>query len=136
MTQLELLEQEPAQPKYVDWHSLTAIKKYGQPEGWKWAKVEYGDCPEGYCKLTGGIPRKIKRGPRKGKHTWEETNTLWMKQTDIEATKLEWESETGKCWQCSGSGKDLAGWNHKTGARFRTCGRCNGEGNRPGFSNE
>jgi hypothetical protein len=130
MTQLELLEPdpEPATPKAMDWHSLTAVKRYGQPEGWKWSRINYGDCPEGYCKVTGGIPRKITKGARKGKNSWGETNTLWMKQADIDAVKTEWESENGKCWQCVGTGQDFAGWNNKTGVRYQTSKRCVGSG--------
>lgn len=42
-----------------------------------------------------------------------------------------YEEVTGKCKLCHGKGQEWAGWDHKSGDRYRDCKRCGCTGNAP-----
>jgi hypothetical protein len=82
--------------------------------------------------VEGAIPLAVyKRGPRKGKPKWnprtdesaivvlDNMHTEWLAQ---------WESRTGKCHACAGSGQEWAGWSLTTGVSYRPCQRCGATG--------
>jgi hypothetical protein len=95
--------------------------------GWKafrWEKV--GDDSI----VTGSVPTGTYRsGPRKGrpKFTGPETKVIVTK-AELEVTAAAYESTTGKCWDCKGSGQTWAGWSKDEGTRYETCSRCKGTG--------
>jgi hypothetical protein len=96
--------------------------------------IEVGDVRVG-LQVEGAVYRHtISRGPRKGRLDYRKpepgslvTMTIGKKQFD--AWRAQWETETGLCSECSGTGIVFAGWNHITGTRMRPCHTCGGTGN-------
>jgi hypothetical protein len=95
--------------------------------GWKacgWEKV--GDDSI----VTGSVPTGTYRsGPRKGrpKFAGPESKVI-VTRAELEAHAAAHESNTGKCWDCKGSGQTIAGWSKDNGTRYETCSRCKGTG--------
>lgn len=55
-----------------DWIQLTVEHVHSPPKGWAWCKSEtIGEA--GHFLVTGGIPRTLTRGPRKGGRTWDKS---------------------------------------------------------------
>lgn len=106
--------------------------KVNGPEGWAvfaWERIGDGND----LVVTGGVPRLLKAGPRKGKPTWRDVPTQKAVVTgaEIEAEKARYEADTGKCSDCMGSGQVFASWSQAEGKKYRACGRCGGTGERP-----
>lgn len=79
--------------------------------------------------LEGGPTRLITRGKRKGMPTFcGEKVTVIVQPNEIEAEERAYESSTGYCAECVGSGRVFAKWDHKTGTWFRACQKCGGTG--------
>jgi hypothetical protein len=79
--------------------------------------------------VTGGIPRLIKRGKRKGEKMWEgKGDKVVVVQSEVDKEKDRYERETGKCCNCMGDVEVFAGWSMDTGRRVKVCGYCNGSG--------
>lgn len=79
--------------------------------------------------VTGGIPRLLKSGPRKGEKTWDgKGSQVVVVKAEIDQEVLRYELETGKCAECMGEGKRPAGWSEETGPRFKPCEKCAGSG--------
>lgn len=51
------------------WNVL-ARKLLGRSEEWTWVRLEALNDEQ--CLVTGGVPRKLKSGPNKGKITWRD----------------------------------------------------------------
>jgi hypothetical protein len=82
--------------------------------------------------VTGGIPRLLKSGPRKGEKTWDgEVNKVVVVEAEVDAEKSRYEEETGKCHKCLGAGEVISGWSKETGRRMLKCPRCLGCGLKP-----
>lgn len=82
--------------------------------------------------VTGGIPRLLKRGPRKGEKTWDgKGDKIVVVKSEIDAEMQRYERETGKCQDCFGTGRVFAGWSAASGKRTRACKRCAGDGTSP-----
>jgi hypothetical protein len=98
-----------------------------QIPGWKafaWEKAGTDSV------VTGSVPTgTYKSGPRKGdlKFTGPKSKIVVTK-VEIEATAAAYESSTGKCWNCQGTGQTWAGWSKDNGTRYKTCSRCKGTG--------
>jgi len=103
-----------------------AEKKTGSP-GWKAVNckragndsIVEGCVPEGVYRSgrRQGQPRFI--GPK---------SKVVVTQAELENAASEYESETGKCWDCHGTGSVLTGWRKPYGTRYATCSRCGGKG--------
>ena len=52
-------------------------------------------------------------------------------KAELQAKAAVYETETGKCWDCKGTGQVWAGWSKADGTRYRDCPRCNATGNAP-----
>ena len=79
--------------------------------------------------FRGGVARKISRGPRKGQRTWDKiTHKVAVTKAEEQEEVNRYESETGKCAECGGTGEMWAGWNHKTGHCYSECTKCSGSG--------
>ena len=109
-----------------------ARRKVNGAEGWAvcaWERIGDGND----LVVTGGVPRLLKTGPRKGKPTWRDVPTQKAVVTgaEIEAEKARYEADTGKCSDCMGSGQVFASWSQAEGKKCCTCGRCGGTGERP-----
>lgn len=80
--------------------------------------------------VTGAeITGTITHGPRKGKARYsKDTVRVIVTKAEVDAECDRYESETGRCSNCLGTGQQFDGWAIKTGARFKTCERCGGNG--------
>ena len=73
------------------------------------------------------------RGPRKGRPKFRPAEpgterTVVVTKIELEQTAAAFERAEGKCWDCKGGGKEWAGWSVEEGTKYRTCGRCKGNG--------
>lgn len=79
--------------------------------------------------FTGGIPRLLMRGPRKGKKTWDGKGTSVVVTRAEESTEeARYVAETGNCGRCQGDGKVFASWSVTDGTKYRECKQCTGTG--------
>lgn len=109
-------------------HWLRALyRKVGIP-GWEayiWERV--GNTYDVIC--TGCVPNGVySKGPRKGRPRYKDgtqDGKYVLTSAEVEAERIRWESETGKCGECYGRGEVLAGWNKDEGKRYRPCPKCN-----------
>ena len=108
-----------------------ARRKVGAPSEWEvfaWEMI--GDTND--FVVTGGIPRLLTRGPRKGQKTWDgPSQKAVVTQSELHAEHARYELATGKCGDCFGSGEVFAGWSVSEGTRMKSCRRCGGSGNQP-----
>ncbi len=84
--------------------------------------------------IEGAVPNGVfKRGKRKGHTNWK----LRDKNTEAAITipndrhrewLRRWETDTGKCHHCKGTGQEFAGWSVSEGVKRRDCGRCGATG--------
>lgn len=108
-----------------------ATKLHGVP-GWKAFKWEGKD--RGFNIVTGSVPiGTYTKGPRAGTPKWPSRGhateaEVIITKAELDAEAAIYESKTGNCYNCSGSGQELAGWSKDTGARYRSCSTCKGEG--------
>ena len=122
--------------------SLAVQRVHGAPKDWQWVNSEIinptirDDIPRDrvYHKVEGGVYKHV---VRRGKYAGqldlgkpEEGTHLIVVITgrDIDDARAAWEKETGKCYQCAGTGQEACGCNVKTGHRFRQCRECGGTG--------
>lgn len=106
-----------------------ATAKVGIPE-WKWAKWQRMECGS---IVTGYVPKTYLRGPQKGQprrgaETPGTRRDVVVSDSEADAHATNYETTTGLCYQCKGSGKQVAGWSATEGVRYCTCKRCNGSG--------
>lgn len=102
-----------------------AIRKSGV-EGWeyfRWQRAGEDSI------LTGGIPRLLKSGPRKGKKTWDGKGTsVVVTQAEIDEEAARYVSETGNCATCYGTGEVFQSWHHIDGTKYKPCRECGATG--------
>lgn len=118
-----------ATKEHVCWFQLAASRK--MPAGWKWYR---SDRITGGFLLTGCIPDGVyKTGPRKGKTKWDTKNATQVLVTreELQAEESRWQSETGKCSECQGEGRNETGWSKAEGRSYKPCQACNATGNAP-----
>jgi hypothetical protein len=106
-----------------------ARRKAGGPEGWKvcaWRVVGEGRD----MVVTGGVPREMKSGPRKGKPTWRDvpTQTVVVTGEEQDAEKERYEAATGHCGDCFGKDESIRRWSAVNGLEVLPCARCCGTG--------
>jgi len=107
----------------IDILNIAARKKLGAGEDWHWCESE---AITGGFLLTGSI---TKTGPRTGRPQWvKPMQKVLISDSEIETVKAEFESATGKCYQCEGTAQELYGWSKAEGARYRPCKRCGATG--------
>lgn len=99
-------------------------------DGWKAYRWE--DC-DGDSIVTGDVPDGVYRsGPRKGRPRFKGPGRrVIVTKAELQAKAAVYETETGKCWDCKGTGQVWAGWSKADGTRYRDCPRCNATGNAP-----
>lgn len=121
---------EPAMPP--DWLNVVARKKLGQPPEWRWCNGQVIGETRDFL-VEGGVPRELKSGIRKGLPTWKDAvlSKCVVTDAEIRLAQMDYEIETGKCWECAGSGEKHIRWNHKTGNQFADCPRCDATGKSP-----
>lgn len=113
----------------VDFFNLTAQRIYHKPDGWKWFSLDAHNKPDDYIEVVGCVPvGVITRGPRKGEPKWGPGEKVWMRRSEIELVKRQWEAGTGKCSNCCGRGQVVWSVSVTDGKKYRECSRCDGTG--------
>jgi hypothetical protein len=108
--------------------SEAARRKIAGPEGWE---ICFAECIGGGRDflVAGGVARLLKRGPHKGKKTWDgPRQRVVVTGNEIDAEYERYEAESGKCGDCMGRGAVVVGWSVTAGAKTQTCSRCGGSG--------
>lgn len=80
--------------------------------------------------ITGGIPRLLTRGPRKGKKTWARSasSKVVVTRVEVDAEEARYVAETGNCGKCYGIGRVMVGWSATEGEKYSACKACDGKG--------
>ena len=111
----------------ADHMNRVAIRKAGaagwEPYSWQWII--------GGVLVIGGVPRLLKRGPRKGQKTWDRNGAMVAVTTEeIAAEFCRYEIDSGRCGNCMGDGSVVsrAGID---GTTYKQCPRCAGTGKAP-----
>ena len=102
-----------------------AWRKAGEIEGWEICIME---AVTGGMLLTGGVTHMV--GNKKKWPSKKTMDRILLTRADVEAEESLYESETGKCYVCYGTGKETVGWSAADGVKYRECLRCYGLGNR------
>ena len=84
-------------------------------------------------RVTGAVAPLKTRGKYKGLPNWEKRDmttvkTAYFTPEEHDRWVLEWEKKTGKCSDCTGSGKQFAEWSVTEGMRYKPCNKCGGTG--------
>jgi hypothetical protein len=78
---------------------------------------------------TGAEFRIKTKGPDKGgRKFFGEKKQAVVTKAEMEAEKVRYETDTGNCASCCGTGEVFKRWNHKTGTHYKMCKKCNGTG--------
>ena len=97
------------------------------PENWdifKWERVGK-DATIYYCATY----RLAQKGKRAGKKVFDKhTQKCVVIDSEVDAERARFESETGLCATCGGDGQEWAGWSITEGIKFQKCTCCNGTG--------
>jgi hypothetical protein len=80
--------------------------------------------------VTGDIPIGVfKSGSRKGESKFKgKGQKVIITKDELIKVAIEYETTTGKCWDCHGTGQELVGWDKSEGSIYRSCQRCQGTG--------
>jgi DnaJ-class molecular chaperone len=81
--------------------------------------------------VSGGTPRILQKGKRKGQRTWIDSKDVAecaVTDSDIVAELAQYEKDTGNCSDCWGTGQMWIGWHHIDGHKHETCRKCSGSG--------
>lgn len=118
----------------LEQHARELLK---QPHEWvmhEWMRCG-GHAPDWTAtRVVGSVVTDfITRGPRKGKPNYRKLDrslflTTTVMDDDHKSWLADWETETGKCHTCEGTGKEWALWSADAGSKYRTCTRCEGDG--------
>jgi hypothetical protein len=115
----------PVQPP--DFRLMVARRHAGEGDDWFWAGMEFiGDNLTGGVLIWGGIPNIDHMGEKRW--TGVRTEKVFVSEEQVHEEALMWESQTGKCSACGGSGQAHIRWHHETGNQYSECGRCVGTG--------
>ncbi len=102
---------------------------------WRWKSSERVDKT---CKrdlgfiVVGSETTPITKGPRKGQLRWiGEENRVVLTRADLNAQLTRFESATGDCGECYGTGKTAGRVSVTKGTSYRACKRCAGSGRKP-----
>lgn len=100
-------------------------------KGWEAYAAE---VVEGGQLITGCVPDGVyARGPKKGSKRFSKPvkgseRKVVVSLQDLQQVADKYESETGSCWSCKGSGEVFAGWSRDAGVWKRQCEHCGGSG--------
>lgn len=106
-----------------DFWNLAVQKKLGLPPEWQWYKLQ-AIGPD--TLVEGAVPLGFTKTGRPKWPKVSESQRCVVTDAERQAVREQWSRDTGKCWNCGGSGEEFAGWNHLEGKRFRPCHRCHG----------
>ena len=105
-----------------------------QPEwrAYKWKCYPQDASETIYYEITGITAPLKTKGVNKGRPNWDKGDKTTLRIVNILVDEHdnwvnEWEKRTGKCSECTGSGKTIKSSGIE-GTTYRTCKRCNGTG--------
>lgn len=142
MTQATMFEEAPA-PLREGWTrenlgetfsssvmEVVARKKIGASDAWKafeFSVVDHKNVATSAIRIRGSIPIGKRRDghPKWGKVS--DADSVYIYQSEIDAAKLDYERETGKCAECVG-GQYCSGFGVGPVYKYRPCTRCDGKG--------
>lgn len=115
----------------------------GMPPEWNSYHLEViGHTPDANSsaklfRITGAIAPLKTRGKYKGLPNWEKRDvatdkTVYIAPQEHEAWIQEWKKKTGKCAECTGSGKQFYRWSITEGTTYRPCKACGETGRAAG----
>lgn len=108
-----------------DFFNLYAVEKLGAPEGWRWVTLEVvkSDGPKDFRRMEGAIypERQWKKRDR------STVRNYIYDSREFRTWCVAYAAERGKCWNCWGSGQELASCG-VSGTTYRTCHECKGTG--------
>ena len=111
---------------HINHIDVIAMRKAGI-DGWE--PYRYQRIGDDASLITGGIPRLLKSGPRKGQKTWDGKGTqVVVTDAEIDSERKRYAAETGNCPWCYGRGEVFASWHHETGTKYRPCTHCGATG--------
>jgi len=119
------------EPTEIGHRERIALRKIGDQPGFQWYEWEaIGNEKTRDVLMTGCVvTRTYQRGPRKGQPVYDGLKQrVVVTGAEIEAERTRYEAETGKCAECMGSARVVAGWDHITGAAYRPCRVCKATG--------
>lgn len=107
-------------------------KKHNLPADFHFSRWEWLKSGTDYTTmlLSGGVCPPLLSGPRKGKPNYKKMTgelNFYLTVAEIEAADLAWETETGNCSHCHGSGKSVFRV-AKESNEFKPCKKCDGTG--------
>lgn len=115
-------------------YSEHARELLGMPQEWRWYRIQaigytQEDPAIKLIRVTGAIAPMKKRGKYKGLPNWKMCDrstdkTAYFTPTEHDRWVREWENKTGKCADCTGSGKRHVGWSKAEGAKYMPCKKC------------
>lgn len=109
-----------------------AVETMGAPQGWVWftADASRGECPDGFVKISGGVPtqHRLDGSPIYSSCRQDTIRTLFIDREKAEQWSKGWEARTGLCAECLGEGRQLASWNIEKGTTYHKCSACDGTG--------
>jgi hypothetical protein len=120
-----------------DWYQAFAEKHRSVPPGWRWFRVQtlnhQAPRDQQTVLMEGGVAPKKTRGKYAGRPDWKARDksldrTLALTFAELEQFQRDWETETGKCAQCYGTGRGWAGWSSAEGDRYADCRPCDATG--------
>lgn len=115
----------------MDHMNEVARRKVGGPEGWEiciWERIGEGRD----MVVSGGVPRLLTRGRRKGQMTWDNPlQKAVVTAAEIAAEHSRYEAETGNCGDCYGTAEVFARWSAINGTETKPCQRCGSTGKAP-----
>ena len=104
---------------------------HGLGDGWHVCKWEALGRPPIGTQFTFWKCPLVTRGERKGKPNWRkktDERIVSVTMFDGDRWTAEYETETGLCNNCMGTGETFKSWNRDTGTTMETCKRCGGSG--------
>lgn len=113
---------------HMNHYEAVAARKLGVPEGWQWFRYE--SVGTDATMLTGCVSSgTFTKGKRKGRPRYDGARrTAVVTDAEAQAERDRYQTDTGKCGDCMGTGQGFARWDHIEGASYRPCRVCNGSG--------
>lgn len=109
----------------------------GMPPEWDSYEFEAIGAMPGHppklIRVAGAVAPPKVSGKNKGEPNWRKRDpatdkTAYFSPAEHEAWEATWEQKTGKCAECVGTGQKMAGWDVKTGVRYKPCVKCGASG--------
>jgi hypothetical protein len=129
-------DKDKEDPVRFDWINLFCRDRFEVAPDWRWFSWERKefDQPHEFMLVNGAVCHaRFQKGKSAGCTDWKKrdksTERMFViRRAELEAFQREWQARTGKCFECYGTGQDWAGWNAKTGNRYRPCQHCKATG--------